>query len=601
MAKDQLNALPAGYQLDDFTIESILGAGGFGITYLAHERTLDRKVAIKEYLPRIAVRGEDRSSVHPISGSDMEDFEYGLKRFKDEAQTLVGFRHPNIVTVFRYLQANGTAYIVMEYVKGKSLEELLQKGSTLDENEAREVLFPLLDGMEAVHKTGFLHRDIKPGNIFVQENGVPILLDFGAARHALGAHSQSFTGIVTPGYAPFEQYATRGNQGAWTDIYGFGATLYRAITGHKPPEATDRIESDDYVPAAQAAAPGFSPGFLAAIDAALIMRAADRPQSVADWRAMFMGQLSPAPQAEAVQHTLAAGQQPVPQPTAPPSQPHSGPGQVPPAARRAGHSGRAALIIVAIVLGVGALAGGGYWGWTAYEASEKTRLALEAAKREAELARQRAEEASRQAEAEAKRRAEEERRRRAETARRRAEEERRRRGETARRQAEEARRQRAEAARRRAEEERRRRAGRDGRIQRRTYSDGGRYVGPFRNGKRHGIGKYWWPNRDRYEGAWVDGQRTGYGRYWWGSGNRYVGNFRNGRLHGRGTFYWTDGGRYIGYYRLGKRHGTGKMFWASGGRYSGQWRNGKRANGTYWFPDGRRCRSQGNKCVGTAR
>jgi len=603
VATDQLNALPAGFQLDDFTIESVLGAGGFGITYLAHERTLDRKVAIKEFLPRAAVRGDDRSSVHPISSGDVEEFEYGLKRFRDEAQTLVGFRHPNIVSVFRYLQANGTAYIVMEYVEGKSLEELLRVGDTLAEGETREILFPLLDGIEAVHAAGFLHRDIKPGNIFIQANGTPVLLDFGAARHALGAHSRSFTGIVTPGFAPFEQYATRGNQGPWTDIYSLGATLYRAIVGAKPPEATDRIEQDNYVPVAMAAPPGFSPGFLHAIDEALEMRAADRPQTIAEWRAMFLAQ----PGGEAIH---AAAPSPAPTPagsatanlaaaTTPPAQPDMPIAAAPPpgaASTQAGAgrgrsaggqsqtakpasrpSARAGLIIGAIVVVIGVLAGGGYWAWTAYEATERERIAVETARREAELARQRAEEARRRAEAEVQRRNQ------LEAARRRAA------GAAARRRAEEAKR-RAEAERRTA----------GSGIQRRNYA-GGRYEGTFKDGRRHGIGKYWWNTGDRYEGRWVNGSRTGQGRYWWANGNRYVGQFLNNQLGGQGTFYWRNGSRYVGSFANGKFHGYGRIYWSGGARYSGQWSMGNRSDGTYWYPDGRSCRSRGQTCATPAR
>ena len=622
MAKDQLNALPAGYQLDDFTIESVLGAGGFGITYLAHERTLDRKVAIKEFLPRMAVRGDDRSSVHPISSGDVEEFEYGLERFRDEAQTLVGFRHPNIVSVFRYLQANGTAYIVMEYVEGKSLEELLQIGDTLAEGEAREILFPLLDGIEAVHAAGFLHRDIKPGNIFIQADGTPVLLDFGAARHAMGAHSKSFTGIVTPGFAPFEQYATRGKQGPWTDIYALGATLYRAITGAKPPEATDRIEQDNYVPVAMAAPPGFSPGFLHAIDEALEMRAADRPQTIAEWRAMFLAEpggqtiRAAAPAATGIQKASTAAPAATPAETiVPPSSAdpslaatsppdeaptqaatrHDAPGAADAAptqaaARRgptpddrsqareqaSGQSVRAAVIIGAIVVAISVLAVSGYWAWTAYEATERERIAAETARREAERARRRAEEARRQAEAETQRRNQ---------------------MEAARRRAEEARRQ-AEEARRRAEEERRTTA--RGGVQRRKYA-GGRYEGTFKDGRRHGHGKYWWDTGDRYEGRWVNGSRTGQGRYWWANGNRYVGQFRNNQLSGQGTFYWRNGSRYVGSFVNGKFHGYGRIYWASGARYAGQWSVGNRTNGTYWYPDGRSCPSRGRTCVTPAR
>ena len=633
MAKDQLNALPAGYQLDDFTIESVLGAGGFGITYLAHERTLDRKVAIKEFLPRTAVRGEDRSSVHPISSGDVEEFEYGLKRFRDEAQTLVGFRHPNIVSVFRYLQANGTAYIVMEYVEGKSLEELLRVGDTLAEGEVREILFPLLEGIEAVHAAGFLHRDIKPGNIFIQADGTPVLLDFGAARHALGAHSQSFTGIVTPGFAPFEQYTTRSNQGPWTDIYALGATLYRAIVGAKPPEATDRIEQDNYVPVAMAAPPGFSSGFLHAIDEALEMRAADRPQTIAEWRAMFLEQpggetirpAAPSPARSSARSATGAkstrakstgaksagtptppspADMPIaaaPPPDAAPTQAalrHADDAPTQAGARRSQSavgqsqsgkqtgrpSARAGLIIGAVVLTVGALAGSGYWAWTAYEAAEHERIAAQTARHQAELARQRAEEARKRAEGVRKRaEAEARRRNQLEAARRRAA------GEAARRRAAE--------AKRRAEEERR--TARSG-IQRRNYP-GGRYEGAIKGGRRHGSGKYWWNTGDRYAGRWVNGSRTGQGRYWWANGNRYVGQFLNNQLNGRGTFYWRNGSRYVGSFANGKFHGYGRIYWSNGARYAGQWSVGNRTDGTYWYPNGRSCRSRGRTCVTAAR
>jgi serine/threonine protein kinase len=631
VAKDQLNALPAGYQLDDFTIESVLGAGGFGITYLAHERTLDRKVAIKEFMPRSAVRGDDRSSVHPISSSDVEEFEYGLTRFRDEAQTLVGFRHPNIVSVFRYIQANGTAYIVMEYVEGKSLDELLRIGDTLNESEAREILFPLLDGLEAVHAAGFLHRDIKPANIFIQADGMPVLLDFGAARHAIGAHSKSLTGVLTPGFAPFEQYATRGNQGPWTDIYALGATLYRAITGAKPPESIDRIEQDNYVPVTMAAPPGFSPAFLHAIDEALEMRAAERPQTVAAWRAMFLedpavaSSRPPAPSpvateapppadtimtpgatpnaasdaaptqaakrapddapTQAAMGRASAGRATTPPVTPPPRAPTK-PAAKPTAAPSSGRSsGRAALVIGAIVVVVAVLAGGGYWAWSAYQEVERERIAADRARREAELARQRAEEARRRAEAEARRRNE------IEAARRRAQ------GEAARKRAEEARRQ-AEEARKRAEEQRR--AARGGTVQRRNYP-GGRYEGTFVNGRRHGFGKYWWDTGDRFEGRWVNGNRTGFGKYWWANGNRYVGNFVRNKLSGRGTFYWRNGTRYVGTFVNGKFHGYGRIYWPSGARYFGQWSVGRRTVGTYWYPDGRSCRSRGQSCITAAR
>ncbi len=295
MTEDMRHALPRGYEIEGYRIEKVLGAGGFGVTYLAHEIAINRKVAIKEYLPSgIAARGRDDVSVHPISSSDRENFQWGLERFRKEAQTLVTFRHNNIVTVYRYFEANGTAFLVMAYEDGESLAKILERAGTLSEAEVNEILGPLLAGLEHVHSAGFLHRDIKPGNIYIRRDGSPVLLDFGAARQALGGRSQSLTSIVSAGYAPFEQYTTRGNQGAWTDIYAFGGVLYRATVGDRPPDSPDRIRDDPYVPAQRAAAGKYSESLLAAIDAALQVDETQRPQTVAEWRALFEGgQLSP--------------------------------------------------------------------------------------------------------------------------------------------------------------------------------------------------------------------------------------------------------------------------------------------------------------------
>ena len=291
MTEEMRHALPKGYEIEGYRIEKVLGAGGFGITYLAHEISINRKVAIKEYLPSgIAARGRDDVSVHPLSSSDRENFQWGLDRFRKEAQTLVTFHHNNIVTVYRYFEANGTAFLVMAYEDGESLAKILERAGTLTEEEIHDILVPLLSGLEHVHKAGFLHRDIKPGNIYIRRDGSPVLLDFGAARQALGGRSQSLTSIVSAGYAPFEQYTTRGNQGAWTDIYAFGGVLYRATTGERPPDSPDRIRDDPYVPAVKAAAGKYSETLLVAIDAALEVDEARRPQSVAEWRGLFQGQ-----------------------------------------------------------------------------------------------------------------------------------------------------------------------------------------------------------------------------------------------------------------------------------------------------------------------
>jgi len=290
------NALPTGYQLQEYQIQSLLGHGGFGITYLAHDTKLDAQVAIKEYLPNeIAVREGDYT-VQPKSPQDANDFAWGLDRFLQEARTLAQFKHPNIVRVLRFFEAHNTAYIVMEYEQGQSLASALKDGETATEAELLALLPPLLDGLETVHKAGYLHRDIKPGNICLRDKDQsPVLIDFGAARYEVGSRSRSVTQIVTPGYSPFEQYQGKGShQGPWTDIYALGAVLYRTIGGTMPVEATERIDAivdnkpDPQTPAVQVGRGRYSKPLLQAIDWALQAQKADRPQNVTEWaKAIF--------------------------------------------------------------------------------------------------------------------------------------------------------------------------------------------------------------------------------------------------------------------------------------------------------------------------
>jgi Serine/threonine protein kinase len=215
------NSLKPGHKLHWYRIEKILGQGGFGITYLAHDFNLDRQVAIKEYLPiELAVREGD-FSIHPVSEDHGEKFRWGRDRFITEARTLAKFKHPNIVHVLNVFEANNTAYMVMEYEQGESLQDILSRRKTLEEAELINILIPVLGGLQKVHEAGFIHRDIKPANIFIRMDGSPVLLDFGSARQALGIATQTLTSLVSPGYAPYEQYYSKSDQqGPWTDIYG---------------------------------------------------------------------------------------------------------------------------------------------------------------------------------------------------------------------------------------------------------------------------------------------------------------------------------------------------------------------------------------------
>jgi serine/threonine protein kinase/uncharacterized protein len=292
---DNRNALPIGYQLGDYQIQRLLGDGGFGITYLAIDMRLNSKVAIKEYFPNELAIRETNRSVHPKSQRDSQDFMWGLQRFLEEAQTLAKFKHFNIVRVLRFFEANHTAYIVMEYEQGESLASALEGGNTATEHELLTIMRPLLDGLATIHQAGVLHRDIKPANIYLRhKDNSPVLLDFGSARYDVGSRSRSVTSIVTPGYAPLEQYETKGHQGAWTDIYALGAVMYRAIGGDRPVEATERAgailrdKADPLTPAVEIGRGRYSPHLLEAIDWALKVNENDRPSSVEAWRAKLL-------------------------------------------------------------------------------------------------------------------------------------------------------------------------------------------------------------------------------------------------------------------------------------------------------------------------
>ena len=283
-------ALPQGTRIREFEFRRVLGQGGFGITYLGWNVALDIAVAIKEYLPSDLATREQDLSVVPQVPRAASDFQWGLERFLDEARILARLQHPNIVRVHHFFEAHSTAYIAMDYVEGEDLSAHLTRKETLSEDELKAILDPLLSALEVVHQADFLHRDIKPGNIILRaEDGSPVLLDFGAARQAMGAKSRPVTSIVTPGYAPIEQYSSRGRQGAWTDIYALGGVCYRALTGQIPDDATDRMRDDPLIPVSQRCAGRVSGAFLSAIDAALAVHEEDRPQSVEAWQAAMAG------------------------------------------------------------------------------------------------------------------------------------------------------------------------------------------------------------------------------------------------------------------------------------------------------------------------
>ncbi|MBA2674053.1 protein kinase [Ramlibacter sp.] len=284
------SALPAGCRIKEYEIERTLGGGGFGLTYLAHDRNLNLQVALKEYYPGdLAARGADHAVRVRGGGADggdgdaAERYQWGLERFLDEARALATFRHRSIVRVLRYFRDNGTAYIVMEYETGEPLKRWVPHNAPLSQRALLSILNPLLDGLEQVHQAGFLHRDIKPDNIYVRADGTPVLLDFGSARRV--STNQDFTNIVSPGFAPFEQYHSQGHEGPWTDLYSIGAVLYWMATGRKPLESAARVKTDSMPGAAalgNAAVHGAD--LLRAIEWAMRSDEAARPQSVAEFR-----------------------------------------------------------------------------------------------------------------------------------------------------------------------------------------------------------------------------------------------------------------------------------------------------------------------------
>jgi serine/threonine protein kinase len=284
-------ALPKGTLLDgSYRIERVLGTGGFGITYEAEDVKLGTKIAIKEYYPSEFGQRDASMSVRPMSERQTTTFEWGRTSFLEEARTLARFKHPSIVRITRIFEALSTAYMVMEFEEGQSFESCLQKlGRPPTQEELDRVAGPVLDALEVMHAQSFLHRDIAPDNIIVRTDGTPVLLDFGAARRAIAEKSHTLTGVVKSGYSPQEQYTTDGRlQGPWTDLYAFGATLYRAVTGKPPEEATLRGMDDRMAPAADVAKGTHRPDFLRAIDACLNVRPPDRPQSVAQLRPMLL-------------------------------------------------------------------------------------------------------------------------------------------------------------------------------------------------------------------------------------------------------------------------------------------------------------------------
>ncbi len=368
-------ALPVGSTLTgDYRITGVLGQGGFGITYKAEDLRLHAPVAIKEYFPAELALREHGSTVVPRSAREQGVLEWGRAKFLEEARTLARFRHPSIVRVARLFEANNTAYMVIDFEMGPSLAEWRAAlGREPTQAETDRIVARLLDAVGAVHDAGILHRDIKPANIIMRDGTDPVLIDFGAARQALSAQSRTIHAIVTPGYSPKEQYAVDlDRQGAWSDIYALGATLYFLVTGKAPPDALSRDLGEEMKTAASATG-NWRQGFLAAIDRAMSVRAEERPQSVAALRAMLLGapgdllagerSMATGRSETAPQRQLPAASVASPRPAAPSAPRRVSFDEIAPAASTTkGAASRVrGLVVGSVLTGLVALGGLGYW------------------------------------------------------------------------------------------------------------------------------------------------------------------------------------------------------------------------------------------------
>jgi len=580
--------LPPGTALmnGQYLVGRLLGKpGGFGITYLGWDSQLATFVAVKEYLPRdVAGRHFDRLTVSAHTIDDAEHFRYGLEQFLHEARTLAQFDHPNVVRVRSFFQENGTAYLVMDYLQGYSLHDyLLSLGGRMSEKAALDIIFPILDGLREVHAKGFLHRDIKPQNIYITNTGRSILLDFGTARQSMGERNRGMTTIITPGYAPWEQYHRHGKQGAWTDIYACAATLYHLVTGIVPPEAAERVAQDTLLSPLQLT-PELSSQFSGALMQALSIDPANRPQNVSDFYAALTEKHAsvfpqPQPHPTPLQPQPVSYPPPVPPPawSAPPpslaplpsmaSPPYlgfPGAGLPPPQPRGWGRKvilGVAAILV--LLLGAAAMSynslngyqtiaynAGSYEGnlsWGTPSGKGKLTYADESVYIGDFFRGLRHGKGTLRSKS----------------------------GDTY-----------------------------DGEwkndkfdgIGKLALTTGLRYEGAFKDGKRNGNGAQFYPDGRQYNGAWVNDKANGLGVLTTKEGTKYtgpfkddlphgegtfttarkdqyVGGFENGQKSGQGTYTYGNGQVYKGAYANNKRNGQGTMKWSSGSQYVGEWKN----------------------------
>ena len=292
---DAANALPAGHRLHEFELRGVIGVGGFGIVYRAFDHSLERDVAIKEYLPAALAGRSGKQQVSLLSASHSETFALGMSSFVNEAKLLARFDHPSLLKVHRFWEDNGTAYMVMPLYRGVTLRQLRLNTQRCPDGEwLLRLTDQLLGALDLMHKEGVFHRDIAPDNVIVADDAPAVLLDFGAARRVISDRSQTLTAILKPSYAPLEQYAeSQGmRQGPWTDFYALGATLHYLIAGKPPVPATARALSDEQPRLAGSSIGNVPDLLLQVVDWMLAPRPHDRPQHVAELRAALTGHLA---------------------------------------------------------------------------------------------------------------------------------------------------------------------------------------------------------------------------------------------------------------------------------------------------------------------
>jgi hypothetical protein len=285
--------LPDAYQLQNYRISCVLSCGGFSIVYLAYDEN-DQPVAIKEYLPsQLALRNQG-DALPSIADENVQTFRYGMKCFFEEGRSLARLSHSNVVRVLNFFRANETVYIVMRYERGRTLQEHIQaRRGTIKENFIRQVFTLLLNGLREVHAHKLLHLDIKPANIYIRNDGTPVLIDFGAARQTLTEGGFKLNPMYTPGFAPPEQYRNRELLGPWSDIYSIGASMFACLAGAAPQAADRRNEEDHYVSATRLWRERYSRQLLETIDWCLELDHLKRPQSVLALQKVLMREKEP--------------------------------------------------------------------------------------------------------------------------------------------------------------------------------------------------------------------------------------------------------------------------------------------------------------------